>query len=371
MCGGEVASVLKWMLDEKKMCGLDEMRLLKFADRHRLLLHPYLHDAIKRNYSREFLTQCLHKYFENMQRVFAVENFLDQLSDFLVQISGRAILLKGVSIASNYYENKYARHSRDIDVLVEEKNLIQVAEWLIQKGFQLESNYFDLTRKQQYVFLKINHHLCFYTKSGENQIIVELHWKLRSLDDVFQWDVFENTAWLLTTQHKNIYALQHVDQFIYLCVHGTEHGWYRMKWLLDLPMILNKVKMDWNDLIDRAKFLNAYEHVLFSLALLYRLTGYEFIDGCNENALKVISESRLISVIKRMQNDSFVELGYPAAIKQLLFLSSFNKRFFHSWFWMKWWVSPADWKRFPLPERLYFLYYPLRPFFWLIRKTIG
>ena len=93
----------------------------------------------------------------------------------------------------------------------------------------------------------MHHHLTFYTSHDNLPRVIELHWKLRSFNDTIVVRDLKNSKSFINTQWNNIYALNHLDQFIYLCIHGTEHAWYRLKWLMDIPMILKNVKFKWND----------------------------------------------------------------------------------------------------------------------------
>lgn len=364
-----MAVMLKWLLGDVEGNKLDELQLLQWSERHRILLYPFIHAQEKKYFSSQFLQHCRYKYFQNHQRIQKVENFFKKLNEFLKVQSIYATVLKGVFISENYYTDKFVRHSRDVDILVDEQYILLLTDWLRGEGFQLESDYFSYHLKQKEIFWRNNHHFCFYGDNDAYPSIVELHWKLRSNDDVCNIEPFRGDFLSLKTSYSHLFVFNHLDQFIYLCVHGTEHAWYRMKWLLDLVFLTNRVKLNWKQVSNRARQLNALEYVEISLYLMHYLTEKNVVDDFRIDLCSYSIKRRSVHIWKRMSQSSYIENGYVAAVRQIFFLSSFNERKYNWNFWMKWWISPADWKKFPLPNCFFFLYYPLRPFFWIIRKS--
>lgn len=369
MCERDAATILTWLLDDVGYKNIEESKLLHWEKRHRVLLYPFIRAYERKYFSTDFLKLCRSNYLKNYNRVVQVEKFFQKFNEFLSTHSLHAIVLKGVPVAENYYPDKYMRHSRDVDVLVEQHQINFVAAWLKSEGFLLSTDYFLYNKKQQKVFFKNNHHFCFRGANVDYPIIIELHWKLSSNDDVCDVNPFEIGYNWLNSSYDHLHTLSHIDQLIYLCVHGTEHGWYRLKWLLDLPFLSKVVIFEWQHVKVRANELNAIEHVKLSIYLLYHLTGKILIPGIEVDFVENHIKIKVLKLVGRINKPAMIETGYLAAFRQIIFLSSFNNRKWHSSFWSKWWISPADWKSFPLPNSLFFLYYLLRPFFWLIRKS--
>ena len=369
MCGRDAAAIFKWLLGDVVCNHFEESRLLDWEKRHRVLLYPFIRIHDQTYFSADFLNRCRANYLRNYYRVVQVEYFFQKFNEFLFAHSMHAFILKGVPVAENYYPDKFNRHSRDVDVLVEQHQLNVVAAWLKSEGFHLDSDYFLYNKKQQDIFLTSNHHVCFYGTNAAHPSIIELHWKLRSNDDICNINPFEKDYTRLKTSYDHLYTLNHIDQFIYLCVHGTEHVWYRLKWLLDLPFISNKINLDWQNIKVRANELNALEHVKISLCLIHHFTGKTLIPGAEVESFENDIKIKVSKIVSRINQPAMIETGYMVAFRQIRFLSSFNNRKWKLSFWLKWWMSPADWKCFPLPNQLFFLYYLLRPVFWLIRKS--
>ena len=367
----EVAVFLKWLLGEKEGEQWNESDLSRLADRHRILLYPFIRKYQCNFFSDDFVQASRLKYFRNIQRVKSVEDFLIRLNAFLSTVSAVGIVLKGTPLASRYYESIYHRHSRDVDILIQSEKVMLVAQWLISIGYRLQSDFLTYSEKQQVYYLQQNHHFCFYGELVELPEVIELHWRCRANDDVFTLEPFSRDTTLLQTDFDRIFTLHHLDHFIYLCVHGTEHRWYRIKWLLDLPMMARHGKLNWHQLPNRAAELGALEHLYVSLYLLRTFIGKTFIHGSDGQIWNDATKYKVDSIIAAMQDPAMIETGYKSAFRQIFYLASFNRRFCKWTFWKRWMISPTDWKTFPIPEKFYFLYYFLRPVFWVIRKSLG
>jgi hypothetical protein len=200
--------------------------------------------------------------------------------------------------------------------------------------------------------------------------IVEVHWKLRDRLGNFKFDPIKEYSKTIVVKNS-IAALRvfdHYEQFIFLCTHGAEHGWFRLKWLFDLPQVLDKVVFDWNVLIKRAKDLNSLEQVLLAFLVMEELLGTPIPE-------KVRSE---ISLRKFKLNYIRHLVTYPGSycdndlekVKSFIYILSQNRKgLFNKRLILKYLTSPNDWKLLPLPSSLFFLYFPLRPFLLLWRRV--
>jgi hypothetical protein len=363
-----VAVLFKWLLGVYREIDLDEAELLKLSERHRVdsLLYPRIKEIS--NFSSTFKYAVKTAYLNNFHRVSVAQNFLHELDDFFQNAGITGLVLKGILLSENYYDDRVSRHARDLDLLVDLRHVEIVRYWLLGKGFFSDTNFTKYNKKQQEQFFRLNHHLVFYGSDPVHPRVVELHWKLRSDDDAFGMDPFNNKSELLSTRYKCLFALNHLDQFIYLCVHGSEHAWYRLKWLMDLPMILMHKQFGWKKMEQRASELNAVEHLQLALYVLYKISDQLFVDGYEPMKMSRKIKRKSAYVLLKLTKDDFIELGYKTAFENLLFIAGFNKRMLSLRFWSSRWITSADWLRFPLPEKFFFLYYPMRPFFWLIRR---
>ena len=133
----------------------------------------------------------------------------------------KGFFLKGVSLSEHYYGDAGLRHVMDIDLWVEQKAIEPIAHWLFNEGYCAAPDIRGLNARQFAFVQKTDHDLQFLTERPGLPKVIELHWKLRG--PLGGFNLQPETP------------MNEVDHFLYLCTHGTEHGWFRMKWLFDLP----------------------------------------------------------------------------------------------------------------------------------------
>lgn len=271
---------------------------------------------------------------------------------YLQQYKG--FFLKGVSLSEQYYGDAGLRHVMDIDCWLEEKALGPIGDWLFNEGYSSVPDIRHLNARQFAFVQRTDHDLQFLTDKPGLPKVIELHWKLRGPLGGFN---LQPDA-----------PMNEVDHFLYLCTHGTEHGWFRMKWLFDLPQIIDTVSFDWEAVRERAIVLDCLDHLEIAMTVLK-----EFL---NEPIPKAISsrlqphqyESHLryirqVIVVESTFNDN--DTNRLAYFKYMLLLS---RRKFNWVLVLKYLTSHQDWKLLPLPKQLFFLYFPLRPFLVLLRR---
>jgi hypothetical protein len=61
---------------------------------------------------------------------------------------------------------------------------------------------------------------------------------------------------------------------LYLCAHGARHSWFRLKWLVDLPYVLQSKAWDWPALFAKARRMGCADALLLGLVLSQRLLGW-------------------------------------------------------------------------------------------------
>lgn len=266
----------------------------------------------------------------------------------------KGFFLKGVSLSEKYYGDAGLRHVMDMDCWVEEKAIGPIGDWLFKAGYTSVPDIRRLNARQFAFFQKTDHDLQFLTDKPGLPKVIELHWKLRGSLGGFN---LQPDA-----------PMNEVDHFLYLCTHGTEHGWFRMKWLFDLPQIIDTVSFDWEAVRERAIALDCLDHLEIAMmvkqeflrepmppAILSRLQPRQY-----ESHLRYI---RQVIVAESTFNDN--DTNRLAYFKYMLLLS---RRKFNWVLVLKYLTSHQDWKLLPLPKQLFFLYFPLRPFLVLWRR---
>lgn len=142
----------------------------------------------------------------------------------------RHLGIKGPVLARQLYGDVAARDSKDIDLLVDPAAIGPAASVLRALGFD------DVSAHEEAGERFANKHLTFAGHGVE----VEVHTRLLDVDALLALS-FE-AVWLrrdtVMLGSVAVPALSRVDTLLYLCAHGSQHLWFRLKWLEDIARIV-------------------------------------------------------------------------------------------------------------------------------------
>jgi hypothetical protein len=284
----------------------------------------------------------------------------------------RGLFLKGIPLAAMYYGDIALRESMDIDLWVERKGFSIISDYLSSLGYQSDLDLKKFNKTQINYKFKTDHHLIFSINKPGLPPVIELHWKIKDRFGAFTFNPetdFDSTA-KYEIAGISVSVFNHIDNFLYLCTHGCEHAWYRLKWLFDLPQLMSLVNYNWEDVQERAIELNCQDQLKLTFLLLKKLLGYEIppplrSDGINSNMKSQLSYIKHCILYRGQYCDTFRE-----KLLNIKYFFSINKKgVLNSALLLRYFTSENDWKMFPLPEKLFFLYFPLRPFLLIWRRV--
>ena len=189
-------------------------------------------------------------YLANALRnqLFAEE--LARLLKLLGEAGIPVIPLKGVTLAQSLYGDPAARVCSDIDILVPPAKVAQAMDLIQASGYRSDFN--------DSFFLKtVRRHGRHYDAVREDRgisFLLELHWKLvqhssRDTDAVQDlWTGSRPQAFF------GVPALSMTPEweFLYLCIHATDHEWRSLKWLVDIHEIASSGRVDWQSVREKA-----------------------------------------------------------------------------------------------------------------------
>ncbi|PHR68774.1 MAG: hypothetical protein COA67_12440 [Lutibacter sp.] len=195
--------------------------------RHRLS-HQQIDTWLGENKSKEFIQ-------EKMRRLKMVKNFLS-VTDLLKENKVSFINFKGPLLSHRIYNDASVRYMRDVDVLVDKVVIEEVLELLLKNGYHLMDGVFwPKTKVKQQVLVNTLHHLAFYNK--ELGFCVEVHWMLTQMlpisKDKMQ-GIIKNNLTEATIFNRTFTVFTKEFELLYLLIHGSSHGWQRLKWLVDI-----------------------------------------------------------------------------------------------------------------------------------------
>jgi hypothetical protein len=158
---------------------------------------------------------------------------------------------------------------------------------------------------------------------------------------------------------------------VYLCSHGSGHQWFRAKWLGDLARMHCNGQVDWPEVLAYARAVGQERPVLLGLQLLSECYDLVFpnIVGTPRKTLPYPLASKAVRDLTAPREPA--ELSALARFKESVRNSRYNRLLLphRSWWKNLAWLTycQRDFRDFRLPDTLFWLYIPLRPFLWVWR----
>jgi hypothetical protein len=351
---------------------VDWNELLSLVDYHGV--QALVYESLNKYATTIVSNEVLHKLKARKIRIIA--RSLQQTAELvnLIELFGSQdidlIPLKGVTLSIQLYGDPCTRSSSDIDILIKPENLDRVFGLLEKEGFQSGLHGTVLSAKQLN-YIRNNLYHMEYSHAGKG-LTLEVHWNLGSLwlpahvNNV--WNALTHMTWMGT----RITNLDDDTLLLFLCDHGSRHRFCSLKWLSDVARILSSERpQGWSELFRLADSLDL-KHTLTHTALMVRwVYGIEldnvFRELIGKDAYAVMMSRKILELL--IENSAAKpplgkRLGGMILAWQVLRLRPrvpIIKTLKLSL------IAAIDFHDFPLPDCLFWLYYPLRPLSWLWR----
>ena len=383
----QVVAGARWPLDAagaeaiRRCAGAvaDWDRFLAWVARHRIapLVHRNLRQAGAAVVPDSVLEHLQDQDARNARYVLAQISEAARIKRTLDTSGIRSMMIKGPLLSALAFDDPTLRASRDIDLYVDRPNVAQ-ADYLIRKaGYRRFHPDFELTPRQERAFLRMRCQFAYF--NPQPGVVLELHWRLTSNAGLFPID--DPTLWSRPDQIAlngiNFGTLPADELFLYLCVHGSVHVWFRLKWLVDIAALLQRMSADVLEQIAiRAQKLAIERPLHQALLLAHSLLAAPVPH-------QILNAARQHGAAQRLTRAAVRALSWAGSPSEPA-----DGRWFNTWIalqayrlkpapayrWAEFqdqMCSPEDWARLPLPEQLFFLYLPLRPVSWAVRKLMG
>ena len=276
--------------------------------------------------------------------------------------------LKGPLLSLALYGDAGLRQSRDLDILVPQKEIPQAQECLEKMGWRLGADYFSLSPRQWEASIRHEHHIGYV--HPQQGCLLELHWcnMWYSPQGMERHWARSRTSELSGSSYR---SMSHADLAIYLCSHGGGHRWFRAIWLGDLARMHCNGQVDWPEVLAYARTVGQEWPVLLCLQLLSECYGLAFPSIAATLRKKLPYPLACKAVRDLTAPGEPAELNALARFKELLRNSRYNRLLLphRSWWENLAWLTycQPDFRDLRLPDRLFWLYIPLRPFLWVWR----
>lgn len=346
---------------------------LSLVDRHRIPALAYVNLATFREVVPADVLDALKKR-SHVAKLYALRHAAEfsRLVMLLDQAGISCLPLKGQVLSQQLYGDPAIRQTKDIDLLIRPQDLEMTHYLLLAEGYQLGETYSGLSPAQARFVLSGHQHYEYHHR--QRGIILELHWRCGSWSNEDMQLFWENTD----SRRFGGLELQIMSeelQLLFLCDHGSRHKWSRLKWLGDIARIITENRVaSWQKIIGLAERLDLQRSLGQSAVLLKQLYDIPLPVPLLQLANTVISKRlacEALDVMNKSEAD-IISLGEKGeGVRELFYMKRLRPSLPIMTLLRRVLVSTADYKLLRLPDRLFWLYIPLRPVLWFWRNYLS
>lgn len=319
---------------------------------------------------------------ESMNRLQA----LAQVNAAFADAGIRMISMKGPLLAMELYGDPSLRTSRDLDLMVAREDMAAADGILRGLGFARKEDPAAATplRRKYHSIIELEKHEVYY----RGELCLELHWQ-----SSFQTEQPFDALWANREERqllgRTIAVMGPSDRFPALIIHAAEHGFLRLRWLLDLYELQKKPDFSWERVTAAMAEQGIGELALETMLVLCRLNlpGLEEIsfDGLHlrrdRNGVTLTVSDALRREAERA--GKLCNAVYPLLLREVrrgdrewknydrLLPTCINEKTLLQQVLIICGPSVYEFRLVDLPDWLFWVYFIIRPIHWLWRKLTG
>ena len=316
-------------------------------------------------------------------RFYRVSAYNHCLALHLVQLIGEfeqqripCLALKGPAVAIAAYGDLSLRQYEDIDIMVRVEDVSKAVEMLFSRGFRPARGH-----TERYKRVKLYHEVTL--TSPDKSYSVDLHWQLAPpYARVFGPDpsALWGRAAKLQLPLGDVPVLCREDLFSALCQHGTRHRWAQLKWLFDVAELLRPATtMDWSRVEDVMKKYPMARVPASLAAVLAR----EFLGiHVRADVAKILEPGKRTRAVGRAICDEFLARGQTNGSAHDTLLGLEQRPLIRAKYMaieavrypvreILFTITEKDLQFVRLPEKLWLLYFFIRPFRLMVQHGRG
>ena len=298
----------------------------------------------------------------------------------------RMLSMKGPLLSMELYGDPGMRTSKDLDLMVSPEDLSRAGEVLKGLGYELEPHPYATTPLQHkyYNLIENEKHEVYH----RDEICLELHWQHDYQTEQFFDDLWERREERPFMGGKTA-IMGADDRYPALFIHAAEHGFMRLRWLLDLYELQKKPGFSWERLFGLLEQQGVGELLLETMLVMYRLRLPNLKDvDCGRFALNGNGEGIVLRVVPELQKTAkravaLCDAVWPLLLKEVgtkedqwqtydrLMPSAVLIKTPLRWFFSAVGPTVYEFELIALPDWLFWLYFIIRPFNWAYRKLFG
>ncbi|MFT8322216.1 MAG: nucleotidyltransferase family protein [Bacillus sp. (in: firmicutes)] len=354
---------------EKQYAGSDWDKFLQLAIHHRV--YPFVYrklSKIENDWIPSHILQTLRvNYQQNTFQMLQLSAEMEYVMKQFSESNIRSLVLKGPILAADLYGDISLRTSKDLDILIPYDKIEEADEILSREGYMKEE-YPIILKEWKWK----THHFSYLHST--KKINIELHWRLHNPPD--KEPSFQSLWERKRVSKLSNYPINHLgneDLYLYLMAHGARHGWFRLRWLLDIDQLSRK---EFNRSLLKQLIKRSNNHYLIGQGMMLSSQLLHTSIPKNKNFVssnKKIKDLAQYSILFIRNSEKYH--ASPEAIEKDLkrysfsLQTSFIKKI--KYVLVRLYPTHEDAEMVPLPKRLHFLYFPLRPFLWAWREKTG
>jgi hypothetical protein len=280
-----------------------------------------------------------------------------------------AVFLKGATLEALAYRSLSIKHSLDIDIFVVPADVGRARTLLEQMDYVGDPPLPPHGGAQIELIAAIGKEWPF--RSAANGVSVDLHWRLSDSDRLFGDRLLSSSRRMVAVGGVDTPTFCAGDLFAYLCAHGAQHFWCRLKWLADLAALLAREEADVESLYRAAEAAGAARSAAEALILCETLLALELPQALSARLRGRATLVRLSLSLTAILGGGATDLS-GRRIRHLLDLVSLllpadgpGSRLQEL---RRHLILPVDVAAVPLPRRMSWLYIALRAPLWLGRR---
>ncbi|MCJ7596537.1 MAG: nucleotidyltransferase family protein, partial [Desulfobacterales bacterium] len=245
-------------------------------------------------------------YYQGLAVNLNLMHDLKEVLRLLGQEKIRVVLLQGIHLLLQVYEDAGLRPMTDIDLWVLERDYPAVTDTLQGQGYEPDLLYPTTFRRGSTVF-DLHTHILWADRI-----------KARTLLLARGEEVIYRDARVIRFEGEEALCLNPYDQILYLGLHALKHRMNRLLWLADIRVLLSGWNgADWKGLLGRAKDLGQEKTLCYLLFLLRHLFAFPLPEAARE-----LTERKGLNILERKALRGRVKSGsLPPWAPLLLFPS--------------------------------------------------
>ena len=195
----------------------------------------------------------------NLKLIHDLKEVLHLLNQKNIQV----VLLQGISLLQQIYDDIGLRPMTDIDLWALEKDYPGLISILRSQGYQRDTVYPNTFRKGSTTF-DLHTHILWADRIKARELLLSKS----------QESIYQDTR-IIHFEGQEALCLSRYDQVLYLSLHALKHNVDRLIWLVDIKNLLADWKRsDWEGLMNRARELGQEKTISYIFFLLLYLLDF-------------------------------------------------------------------------------------------------